>query len=122
MELGAERDSVNVQFFRSNPYDFTSPAMAVGVGRLYASAALYPGVLVNSGFLRDGSDDMDGDERSSFRVVGETDAIEDGGSLSSGCVCSSRESLDEFGNGEDEHGEGNGMSSTEKIDRSSPFH
>lgn len=109
-------------FLRSNPYDFISPATAVGVGRLYASAALYPGVFLNSGPLEVGSDDMDGDKRLSLRVDGETDVIEGCGTISADGSCGSEELLDELDNGEDEDREGNGISSMEKIDRSSPFH
>lgn len=109
-------------FLRSKPCEFTSPTTTVGVGRVYASAALYPGVFVNSASLEVGSDDMDGDSKLSFRVDGDTDAIDGGVDSSPTCPCGSSEFLDVFDDGEDGDGEGNGISSTEKIDRSSPFH
>ena len=42
MGLGADSAKVKTAFRRSNPYETTSPNVAIGLGLTYASAALKP--------------------------------------------------------------------------------
>ena len=47
-----------------------SPTVAIGLGRMYASAARKPGLLPKSAGVPDLPDDIEGVERVVFRFVG----------------------------------------------------
>lgn len=97
------------------------PLATIGAGRIYASAARYPGVLVSSGLGFGGSDDIEGFVRVCLRLVGVTEissstsalveAVVAFGELAGAMICV---------RGRQETG--SVWSSTEKMDRSSPFH
>ena len=104
----------------------TSPTVAMGLGRTYASAARKPGLLPKSAGVPNLPDDMDGVDRVVLRFVGLTgdsaasdrDWEYDGDDWS-------RETLEVVG---DLLGErwrfgwrGSSLSSREKTERSSPF-
>jgi hypothetical protein len=99
-----------------------SPTVAIGDGRTYASAARNPGALVSSGGASDAFEDMEGVLSLSLIFPGFTvDSIEKS-FFARGPAFKPRLEDESFV-GEGGSGErGNGWSSKEKIDRSSPFH
>jgi hypothetical protein len=96
------------------------PAAAVGDGRTYASAARNPGVLVSSG-SSELFEVIEGVLNFAFRFPGfTTDLSTFSRALSP--VCSSKDAEDSFDGAAAPGERGSGMSSREKIERSSPFH
>ena len=119
-------EKVNVALRRSKPEEVTFPTVAMGLGRTYASAARKPGVLPISDGVFDLRDEIEGVKSLFFRVSGMTGDVsverlsENAGELLS---TETVEALgvgpgtSEFGSG----WRGRGLSSSEKIERSSPF-
>lgn len=96
--------------------------VAIGEGRTYASAALNPGAFVSSGGVSEILEDIDGVVNLFLMFPGLIVAWLENSFLVLGSafdLAEEDESTDEDrGTGE----RGNGLSSKEKIDRSSPFH
>lgn len=119
-------EKVNVALRRSKPEEVTFPTVAIGLGRTYASAARKPGVLPISDGVFDFCDEMEGVESLFFRVSGMTgDASVERLSEKAGEFLSTEtvEALG-VGPGTSELGSGwrgRGLSSSEKMERSSPF-
>lgn len=119
-------EKVKVALRRSKPEEVTLPTVAIGLGRTYASAARKPGVLLISAGVFDFCDEMEGVESLFFKVSGMTGDVsverlcEKAGEL---LFTETVEAL-EVGPGTSELGSGwrgRGLSSSEKIERSSPF-
>lgn len=87
----------------------------MGAGRTYASAARYPGVFVSSGFIPEASDDIEGFVRARFRLLGVTEI-----SSSASVLVEPVTVFDKPVGGRFETGRL--WSSTETMDKSSPFH
>ena len=119
-------EKVNVALRRSKPVEVTFPTVAIGLGRTYASAARKPGVLPISDGVYDLCDDMEGVESLFFKVSGITgDASVERLSENAG-EFRSTETVEPLGvgPGTSELGSGwrgKGLSSSEKMERSSPF-
>ncbi len=120
------QSNVNVKtaLRRSKPEDVTLPTVAMGEGRTKASAARKPGVLPISAGVSDlRSEDIEGVLRVAFRDEGEIEGEcswerewENEGEVESTFFI--------LGAGEEELGwgcRGRGLSSREKMERSSPF-
>ena len=117
----ASRRSVNSHRRRSNPYSVMYPFVYTGAGRTYASAARYPGALVSSGGFRlDRSDEIEGFVNVRFRFPGVT-VVPSSTSLR-GVPVPAADGDVVSGVGGGSAVTGSVWSSTEKMDRSSPFH
>ena len=116
-------EKVNVALRRSKPEEVTCPTVVIGLGRTYASAARKPGVLPISDGVFDTCDEMEGVVSVFFKFSGLTgDASVEWLSENAGEFLST-ETLG-FGPGTSELGSGwrgRGLSSSEKMERSSPF-
>lgn len=119
-------ENVNIALRRSKPEEVTFPTVAIGLGRTYASAARKPGVLPISDGVFDLCDVMEGVESLSFKVSGMTGAVSVERLSENAGEFLSTETVEAVGvgPGTSELGSGwrgRGLSSSEKIDRSSPF-
>ena len=120
----ASRENVNVQLRKSKPYLVTLPLVAMGDGRTKASAARYPGVDEISADDLEGAEDIEGVLRVSLMVVGATGVwgvaerlSEKAGEPRLSEIVDSEGEAKSLGFG----GWGRLWSSTEWIERSSPF-
>jgi hypothetical protein len=113
---------VNMQLRRSNPWLRTLPTVAIGDGRTYASAARNPGALVSSGGPSVALEEIDGVFSLTFRLPGFTLETSEFSFLVFGPAFKTNDVVEllvgEGGIGES----GRGRSSSEKMDKSSPFH
>ena len=119
-------ENVNIALRRSKPEDVTFPTVAMGLGRTYASAARKPGVLAISDGVFDFCDVMEGVESLFFKVSGMTGPVSVERLSENAGEFLSKDTVDAWGSGPgtSELGSGwrgRGLSSSEKIERSSPF-
>ena len=119
-------EKVNVALRRSKPEEVTFPTVAIGLGRTYASAARKPGVLPISDGVFDLCDEMEGVESLVFRVSGMTGDVSVERLSENAGEFRSTETVEPLGvgPGTSELGSGwrgRGLSSSEKMERSSPF-
>lgn len=120
-------ENVNVALRRSKPEEMTFPTVATGLGRTYASAARKPGVLTISDGVFDFCDEMEGVESLFLKVSGITGDVSVERLSEYAGEFLSTETVEALGvgPGTSELGSGwrgRGLSSSEKMERSSPFH
>lgn len=119
-------EKVNVALRRSKPEEVTFPTVVIGLGRTYASAARKPDVLPISDGVFDFCSEMEGVESLVFKVSGMTGDVSVERLSENAGEFLSKETVEALGVGlgTSELGSGwrgRGLSSSEKMERSSPF-